>query len=140
MEFKENYIHGLGKFTGKPDQQVFLDNKEEYAIKHFSTYVINKFIPGHLRYAETEALQKLERGEKFSVIKLFAAMLRYITIYGRYSYKNGKLGLLITLNYAFYRLMVYTRLYELEHALSIDKVEENYSIKKQAMLEEFKNK
>lgn len=137
ITFKKNHIHGLGKFTGEPDQVLFLENKEDYAIKHFSTYTINKFIPGHLRYAETEAAQKFERGEKFSLFKMLGAMIRYMYIYGKYSYKNGVLGIIITLNYAFYRLLTYSKLYELEHSITIDSVEKNYSIAKENMLQEF---
>lgn len=136
IDFKENYIHGLGKFTGEKSQQIFLEDNEKYALKHFSTYTINKFVTGHMRYAETEALQKFELGEKFSIVKTLAAMIRYTWIYGRYSYKNGVLGLLITLNYAFFRLMTYTKLYELEHSITLESVEESYSAKKEELLGE----
>lgn len=137
VDFTNNYIHGLGKFTGTNAQQIFLEDKEKYALKHFSTYSLNKFITGHLRYAETEAIQKFKKKEKFSLLKMFAAMMRYIFIYGKYSYKNGSLGVLIILNYAFYRLMVYTRLYEIEHDITLENVEKAYSIKKEKMLKEF---
>jgi glycosyltransferase involved in cell wall biosynthesis len=137
IDFKENHIHGLGRFTGNKSQQLFLEDSERYALKHFSTYTINKFVTGHMRYAETEAQQKFERGEKFSILKTIAAMVRYLFIYGRHSYKNGILGLLITLNYAFFRLMVYTKLYELEHDITLEKVEENYSKEKERLLKNF---
>ena len=140
IDFKENYIHGLGKFTGKKEQQIFLENKEEYALKHFSVYTLNKFITGHLRYAETEALQKFERGEHFSLTKMLAAMVRYIIIYGRYCYKNKTLGLIIALHYAFFRLMTYTRLYELEHNITLEGVEEKYAVKKRELLSDFSPK
>jgi hypothetical protein len=137
IDFRENYIHGLGKFTGKKHEQIFLEDKEEYALKHFSTYTMNKFVLGHLRYAETEALQKYERGEKFSLLRMLAAMLRYIYIYGRYSYKQGTLGCIIVLHYAFFRLMTYTKLYELEHGITLENIETNYSKAKEKMLQEF---
>lgn len=137
VDFKDNYIHGLGKFTGGDDQKLFLESKEEYALKHFSTYNLNKFVIGHLRYAETEALQKFERGEKFSFVKTIAAMIRYMFIYGRQGCKNGTLGWLIILLYPFFRLMVYTRLYELEHSITLEKIEENYNKKKEELLKNF---
>lgn len=137
ISFENNYIHGLGKFTGKKHEQIFLEDKEEYALKHFSTYVLNKFVMGHLKYAETEALQKFERGEKFSLIKMIASMIRYIYIYGQYCYKSGALGLIIILNYAFFRLMTYAKLYELEHRITLEKVEDTYSKKKEDILKEF---
>ena len=137
IDFKNNYIHGLGKFTGTKEQQIFLDDTEEYALKHFSTYTLTKFISGHLKYAETEALQKFEKGERFSLIKMFAAMTRYGYIYGKHSYKNGTLGLLIILNYMVFRLMTYTRLYELEQGITLTGVEESYSLVKEKILKEF---
>lgn len=137
IDFKNNHIHGLGKFTGTKSQQIFLKDEDSYALKHFSTYTLTKFISGHLRYAETEAIQKFEKGEKFSLLKMFAAMVRYAYIYGKYSYKNGTLGLLIILNYMVFRLMTYTRLYELEHEITLTSVEENYSKVKEKILEDF---
>lgn len=137
VDFTNNHIHGLGQFTGTPEQKIFLENTEEYAIKHFSSYTLHKFIVGHLRYAEDEALEKYERGEKFSVIKTFAAIIRYMYIYGKYCYKNGKLGLLIVLNYACFRIMAYTKLYELEHGISLETVEAQYSKVKEKMLKDF---
>ena len=137
INFTNNHIHGLGKFTGDDDEWLLLEVKEEYALKHFSTYTETKFVGGHMRYAETEAQQKFARGEKFSMLKTFAAMIRYMVIYGKHSYKNGILGILIILNYAFFRLMVYTRLYELENNITIEGVEQNYSKAKEKILKEF---
>lgn len=137
VDFKNNHIHGLGKFTGTKDQQIFLEDTEEYALKHFSTYTLTKFISGHLKYAETEALQKFEKGERFSLLKMLAAMVRYGYIYGKHSYKNGTLGFLIILNYMVFRLMTYTRLYELENNITLAGVEDTYSLKKEEILKEF---
>ena len=137
VDFKNNHIHGLGKFIGTKNQQIFLEDTEEYALKHFSTYTLTKFISGHLKYAETEALQKFEKGERFSLPKMLAAMLRYGYIYGKHSYKNGTLGILIILNYMVFRLMTYTRLYELENNITLAGVEDTYSLKKEEILKEF---
>lgn len=137
IDFRNNYIHGLGTFTGRNDQQIFLENKEEYALKHFSTYTLTKFVTGHLKYADTEARQKFDRGEKFSLFKTLAAMLRYMFIYGKEGYKNGTLGILIILLYPFFRLMTYIRLYELEHGITLEGIEDKYSKKKDELLKEF---
>jgi glycosyltransferase involved in cell wall biosynthesis len=125
LDFSENYIHGFGKFLGKPEELIFLENKKEYTLKHFSTYNINKFVTGHMRYGDTEAIEKHRRGEKYSTPKMLAAMVRYFFIYYRSSYKSGVLGFLIALNYAFYTLMTYTKLYELERGISLEGIEEN---------------
>lgn len=136
VDFTNNYIHGFGNIA-KSRQKIYLENREEFALKHFSTYNLSKFVNGHLRYAEAEASEKYKRGEKFSFIRMLASMVRYCFIYGKYSYKNGVLGLIIILNNAFFRLMAYTKLYELEHGITIEKIESNYNIEKEKMLKDF---
>ena len=139
VDFKNNYIHGLGKFLGTKEQCSFLEDTEYYALHHFSLYNSSKFITGHLRYANAEAIEKHLRKEKFSVIKMLLAMVRYCFIYGRYCYKNGTLGLLIVLHYAFFRLMTYSKLYELEHGINLDHIEENYRVEKEKILKELES-
>jgi len=137
IDFTDNYIHGLGKFLGSKDEVLFLPNTEAFALKHFSTYNLNKFVQGHLRYAEAEAQEKHDKGVTFSALRMCAAIVRYAWIYGRYSYKNGILGLLIVLNYASFRIMAYTKLYELNNGITLEGIENNYSQKKEALLKEF---
>ncbi len=137
IDFTNNHIHGIGKFTGRKEQLLVLPNKEKYALKHFSTYNVEKFVRNHMKYAEQEAQEKFQTGQKFSVWRLFRAMFAYAWIFGRRNYKNGKLGLLIILNYIFYWVMTYTRLYELERDISLETIEENYSKKKEEILKEF---
>ncbi len=137
MDFKGNYIHGMGKFIGTDDQKMFLPNTPEFALKHFSTYNGRKFILGHLKYAETEAENKFKAGKKFSLFLMLAAILRYFWIYGRYSWRCGKLGVIILLHYACFRLMSYTKLYELEHDLTLETIEGKYGVEKEKLLQEF---
>lgn len=137
VDFTDNHIHGLGNFLGAKDEVLFLPNKEVFALKHFSTYNVNKFVHGHLRYAEQEAEEKFAKGVKFKTWKLIGAIVRYTWIYGRYSYKNGLLGLLIVLNYASFRIMAYTKLYELENGITLEEIENTYSKKKEEILKQF---
>lgn len=138
MDFTHNYIHGLGQFLGKKEDRITLPNKEEFALKHFSTYNVTKFVGGHMRYGEAEAREKFEKNKKFSLTRMFAAMLLYAYIFLKYNYKNGKLGVLIILNYMFYRVMTYTRLYEFENNITLESIENNYSKKKEEMLSKFR--
>ena len=137
VDFTDNYIHGLGKFLGTEEQKLTLPNESRYALIHFSTYNTSKFVGGFMRYADTEAQQKFKTGKKFSVTIMLAAMVRYFWIYIRYCYKLGALGLIITLNNVFYRVMTYARLYELEKGITLESVEENYSKEKEKMLADF---
>ncbi|MBT4121071.1 MAG: glycosyltransferase [Candidatus Magasanikbacteria bacterium] len=137
INYKENYIHGMGQFLGSKDQKLKLPNKEKYALKHFSTYSINKFVIGHLRYAEAEAAEKYLLEKKFSIIRMLAAMLRYIWIYGKRGWRSGRLGIIIILSYAFFRLMAYARLFELENNITLESIEEKYSLSKEDLLKDF---
>jgi glycosyltransferase involved in cell wall biosynthesis len=137
-DFSDTRIHYQGTFTGSTDQYLTLPNKPEYALHHFSVYNVAKYISGYMRYGEEEAKQKFERGEKFSMFKLLAAMIRYMWIYKRALLASPRLGFLIMLNMAFGRLMTYTRLYELEQGITLDTVHDNYSVAKQNILNDFK--
>lgn len=137
VDFADNYIHGMGKFLGSKEQILRLPNKSKFALRHFSTYTMHKFVLGHLRYAEQEAKEKFERGERFSFFRMCAGMLRYMWIYRR-SVKNGVYGIMIVMAYPFFRLMAYASLYEHEHDITIDTIEEKYAVLKGKMLQEFK--
>lgn len=137
VDFSNARIHSMGDFTGSKSEKFFLPNKAEYAVNHFSTYDMQKFVMGHMRYANTEANEKFSKNVKFSTLKMIAAMIRYMWIYGRFSYKNGTMGLIIILHYAFFRLMAYTRLYELEHNITLENIEKEYSLIKEDLLKDF---
>lgn len=137
MSFSNPHIHSMGDFTGTKSETLILPLKEEFAVKHFSTYTSHKFILGHLRYAETEAEEKFNNGKKFSGLRMFAAMLRYMWMYGKYSYKNGSEGLITIFHYATFRLMTYAKLYELEHKITLDNIEKHYSSEKEKLLKDF---
>jgi len=136
MDFSDTHIHGMGRFLGTEQQCLVLPNEEKFALRHFSAYNTHKFILGHLRYAEAEAGQKFNDGTRFSSLKMLGAMMRYLWIYRR-SLKKFKLGLIVMLNYAFFRFMVYASLYEQENGLNLEKIEETYLQKRNELLREF---
>lgn len=136
IDFKNNPIHNFGTFLGKDDEILTLPSRPALALKHFSTYNVAKYVAGYMRYGEEEARQKFERGERFSTLKLFAAMLRYLWIY-RHAFRSPRLGTLIMFNMAFGRLMTYTRLYEYENNITLDSIEKKYSLEKERILNEF---
>ncbi len=139
MSFIDNNIHNMGRFMGRKNELLRLSNRKEFALIHFSTYNIDKFVTGHLKYAKTEAFDKQKNNKKFSVIRMLAAMIRYLCIFCKSGYKNGILGLIVMISYAFSRFMVYVKLYELEKGITIESVENNYSKTKEKLLKEFEN-
>lgn len=136
MDFSNNRIHAMGKFSGKEEQILTLPNKDAYTIRHFSTYNEAKFIMGLFRYADEEAKGKYAEGKRYSTIRMLAAMIRYCWIFRR-SIRLGGLGAIIMLNYAFSRLMTYSRLYEIEHEITLESIEEAYSIEKEKLLKTY---
>lgn len=136
IDFTNNPIHSFGRFLGSEDEVHTLPSTPAFALRHFSTYNVAKYVAGYMRYGEEEARQKFEHGEAFRTIKLLAAMIRYMWIYRR-AFRSPRLGLLIALNMAFGRLMTYTRLYEYENGITLDSIEQSYSKKKEQILHDF---
>jgi glycosyltransferase involved in cell wall biosynthesis len=126
MDFSGDKIHGLGRFIGKDSETLRLPDKLEFAIRHYSLYDLNKFILGHLNYAKAEAQQKHDFGIKYSSFYLLGAMLRYFIMYYKRAFRSGAKGLIISLLNAFFRVMVYARLYEIENNITLENIEENY--------------
>jgi len=136
VDFSDDKIHGLGRFIGKDDEILRLPNKLELAIRHYSLYDLNKFILGHLNYAKAEAQQKYDSGIKFSSAVLLGAMLRYYLMYYKRAFRGGVKGIMVSLLNAFFRLMVYARLYELENQITLESIEENYIKEKNKIIQE----
>jgi glycosyltransferase involved in cell wall biosynthesis len=137
VDFSHNKIHGMGQFVGKKEDILKLPDKKKFAIRHYSLYNQHKFILNHLNYAEIEATQKFEEGQKFSTLKLIAAMIRYFIMFYRFGFKKHTPNLITSLTYSFFRLMTYTRLYELENDITLDNIEEKYRIDKEKLIKDF---
>lgn len=137
VDYKENRIHGMGKFTGAKDEILTLPDKDEYAIRHYSAYNLNKFVLAHLYYAEAEAEERYKDGKKFQLWRMLGSMARYVIIFAKDGYKSGILGLFSVLSYVFFRFMTFFRLYELEHNITLDSIEENYAKSKEELLKDF---
>lgn len=138
VDFSNNHIHGMGKFLGQDKEKLILPNNPEFALRHFSLYNLNKFVTGHLRYAQAEALHKYDSGDKFSVFNLTKGMLGYFWLYFKNGFKNGKKGLLVSLAYSFFRFMVFFNLFELENNLNLESIESEYAQEKRRLLAELK--
>lgn len=138
VDFTGNKIHGLGKFIGNPDQILRLPDCEQYAVRHYSLYDMHKFVVGHLNYGEVEAMQKFEEGKKFSLYYLLGGMVRYFFMYYKLAWRSGTRGLIASLLNAFFRCMVYSKVYELEQGITLESIEENYRKDKIKLLKDLK--
>jgi glycosyltransferase involved in cell wall biosynthesis len=141
VTFKQNYIHHLGTFLGKPEEDLSLPYDPTTAIYHFSLYDLNKFVQGHLRYANEEAKYKFESGtRKFSLWYTFGSMFNYFRLFFlNGGWRMGVIGLLNGMLFVFFRLMLSIRLYELENGITIEKMEAEYVVGKKQILLEIEN-
>lgn len=139
VDFSLNKIHGLGRFLGNKEEILRLPDKKEFAIRHYSLYDLNKFVVGHLRYANAEAQQKFSDGNKFSAFYLVGGMLRYFFMYFKRGFRTGSSGLIVSLCNMFFRFMVYARLYELENNITLDNIEASYLEDKLKLLNEIEH-
>jgi len=136
VDMSHNHIHGSGDFLGTKNEVLHLPMKQEYAICHFSLYDLNKYITGHLRYANAEAEEKYQFGRRFSIFYMLGSMLRYFYLFYKTGFKAGARGLYGALLYTCFRLMVSVRLYELEHNLTLESIEHEFVKKKKQMVED----
>ncbi|MFH1968368.1 MAG: glycosyltransferase [bacterium] len=135
VDFSNNKIHGMGKFLGKKEEILRLPRRDKYAIRHFSLYNLNKFVTNHLAYAEAEAQQKYTNGQKFSTIRMLAAMIRYFWLFYKDNWKNGVLGFMEAIAYSHFRLQTYFSLYEKENGITLEKIEEEYIVEKKRIID-----
>jgi glycosyltransferase involved in cell wall biosynthesis len=140
VSFAEHRIHSLGKFTGSKDEELYLPKKPEYALRHYSLYDLHKYVTAHLRYAEMEALTKHREGKKFSVWYMFGSMTKYFWLFYKQGYKAGSQGLFISLLYAFFRLMVSVKMFEIEKGLDLETIEKKFAESKAELVKEVERK
>jgi glycosyltransferase involved in cell wall biosynthesis len=126
INFSKNIIHGFGEFLGTKDQALTLESIPEFTLRHLSVYNEEKFVAGYMRYGKMEAAQKFSSGERFSTIKLLAAMLRYLWIYRRLL-SQGRLGIVTMMNQSFGRLITYTALLELQEGVTIEEIQSKFN-------------
>ena len=136
VDFTGNKMHGMGKFTGSKEGILHLPTSRDYAMRHFSLYDLNKFISGHLKYAEAEAREKFAEGRRYSKFYMLGSMAHYFYLFIKHSYRSKDRGLFVPLLYSAFRLMVAVKLYEIEHNLNLDTIEAEFAKEKQKIVQE----
>lgn len=87
-----------------------------HRLLHFNSATVAEYVAKHERYATLEARTKYERGDRFSVVKLGLSplrvfWLRYVRIGG---YRDGRMGLLLSLLFAWFVFRVHLKLRALQ--------------------------
>lgn len=136
MDFKDNRMHGMGKFTGRKEEICYLPESKEFAIRHFSLYNLEKYVERHLHYAVEEAKVKFQDGKKFSLYYMLGSMARYFYLFYKRGWRLGVKGLYIAMLYTFFRLMVAVKLYEIENNLTLETMEQAFAQEKLKLVEE----
>lgn len=109
----ERDLHGHPSLEGPV---LTLPEEPEYATVHLDYDEVSEFAERSLhRYARTEALDRYERGQRFSVVALFVRPAR--RFFGRYvvrqGFKDGTRGLILAVLLAMYDVMIELNLWDL---------------------------
>lgn len=107
----DSQIHSYPKVTGK---QLNLEAIEEFAIEHFGYDSISEFIGRQNRYSGIEAVNRLEKGERFSLLNFFwwpsrEFLVRYIKHLG---FLDGFYGFALSFLMAIYKITVQVKMWE----------------------------
>lgn len=135
VDFTNNTIGQMGKFTGKPEEVLRLPRKDAYSLYHCSTYDVRKFELAHSGYSTTESHNA---GARFSPVHMLLYplyfFLRYYLLAGEW--KNGWPGFIMTMQYCFFYFNLQAKLWERENGVTLDSIEKNYDAIKEDLLRE----
>ena len=109
----DSQIHSYPKVTGKLHN---LPAKEEFAIEHYGYDNISEFIGRQNRYSGIEAVNRLEKGERFSLLNFFwwphrEFLVRYIKHLG---FLDGFYGFALSFLMAIYKVTVQVKMWEVK--------------------------
>lgn len=134
VDFTGNRIHGMGKFTGRPDEALDLPFRDEFSIHHCSTYNIQKFELAHSGYSDSE----VKGGIRFRPVHLLLHppyyFLRYYLLGGEW--RNGWGGFIMTMQYCFFFFNIQAKAWEQEREITLESIERNYDAVKERLLSE----
>lgn len=136
VDFKDNVIHNFGKVICPQDKILRLPPTDEYSIYHFSNYTISKFENSHNKYSDIEARHNVQYGKKYSLIKMILDPIRVFIIYFFLNggWKSGNHGLIMTMQYCFFRFNLAAKTWEIENNISLETIEQKYDALKEKMI------
>jgi glycosyltransferase involved in cell wall biosynthesis len=117
-----------------------LDYVSGRAIIHFNYVDTVQFVEKMNRYTSIEAQQAHDRGERAIYTKtIFQAMKEFANRYFRESgYRDGWRGFSLSLLMSLYRILIFSKLKEIETYGNSQKVIENYRVEVERILAEYK--
>ena len=136
VDFKGNIVHSLGRYLVSAERVCQIKATDDTSIWHFSSYNTTKLEMAHNRYANLEAVQLHEAGEKFSGFKAIFKLVFYFwgTYIGLGGFRGGWPGLFISIQIAYFKFSVQERLWEFDNKLTLGSIEENYDRLKERLI------
>ena len=138
IDFKGNRIHSFGKNLCSDNEILTLPMTDEYSLYHFSTYNVSKFEINHSGYSDVEARHNFNKGKHFTLkgllLQPFKIFVKYYLVNG--GWKAGVPGLIMTMQYCFFRFNTMAKTWELENNVTLETIEKKYDALKQKFFEE----
>lgn len=136
IDFKGNTIHNFGRIVCKPEEILRLPKTDKYSVYHFSTYDLGKFELNHHTYSGIEAKQKIDKGKKFSLMRLiiFPAVVFFKFYILNGVWRFGVAGLIMCMEYLFFRFNVAAKMWEIENGVNLESIEKKYDAMKEKLL------
>ena len=142
IDFKGNIIGHFGKVVAPAGEILYLPQRDDMSIHHFSTYNLEKFELAHSRYSTLEAEDNIKSGYRgFSGFKLVVKPIYlFILFYVRGgAWRWGWRGLIICANYSFFYFNILAKMWEIENGVTLASIEEEYDRLKEKLLNENKS-
>lgn len=141
VDFSGNIVHRLGKYRIPRSRVLKVSRGPTTCIWHFSAYNSDKLELVHNRYANLEARQRVEMlRQGFSGTRAIFKLIFYFfgTYIGLGGFRGGWPGLFLSVQIAYYKFSIESRLWELEHGISVSTMEEQYAVLKERLLSEYR--
>lgn len=137
VDFKDNIVHKLGRYTVSEDQVYKVPKTDTTSIWHFSSYNTSRIENSHNRYADLEAKQRHEIAkQQFSGARaLFKLVFFFLGTYlGRGGFRGGWPGFFISVQIAYFKFSIEARLWEYDNRLSMAEIEHRYDCLKEELI------
>lgn len=140
VDFRGNIVHKRGQYKVGSDRVLRIPAHANTSIWHFSSFNTDRLELTHNRYANLEAQQRHELlGQKFSGTRALFKLLFYFfgTYIGLGGFRGGWPGLFISLQIAYFKFSIESRLWELDNGVSLESIEKRYDLLKERILSEY---
>lgn len=135
LDFTDNKIHQIGKFAKhvRPNDLLYLPPIDEYSIYHFSVDMTENLFSKYNIYTSVQARDMKSKISRFKVVTApFAMFLTHYFFLGGWMY--GIKGFIISVRFAIYSFLVYSKKYEIDNNITAQTIEEKFVKKKIELL------